>query len=318
MGKQQTTVFLTGGLGNQLFQYAAALSRDPEVLQLDCSLGNPRTNRDGEPDVFDFVLPRTPKKYRGKLPRYFFSKTAGFLLRQGMQPTKLEKNLLFRVLALASGTLSLSFWLSRPCRVVQATDNGYWTMPKKFLNEYMIGYFQSCVWAEEPRVKDLLLKMRLVRPSEELTAFLRSESNFSAIAVHVRLGDYKQEIGLGIPSQNYYAEALSKLEDNETIERIWLFSNEPEDAITFIPEKYKDYLVVVPSFRGDAAQTLEAMRHADRYIIANSSMSWWGAFLSYSDTTKVIAPQPWFKSNKEPTKLVPSNWDRLPAWPNQF
>lgn len=317
MTRRRVGIFLTGGLGNQLFQYAAALSRNPKGIEIDSSLGKPRTNRFGIPDIFDFCLPLNTTKIETRLPKYLFSKTAGYLLRHGMQPTKLENNSIFKIFVKFFGTVVLSVWLHQPFKILQATDNGFWEMPKQHRNEFLIGYFQSHVWAEEQHVNSQLQSMRLVNPSVELSAFLASEKKFNATAVHIRLGDYKSEEGLGIPSLDYYAKALNKIEESNPIERIWLFSNEPDEAISFLPEKYQNCTLTVPNFSSSSAETLEAMRHAENYVIANSSMSWWGAFLSYSKSPIVIAPKPWFKLNQEPTKIVPSSWIRLPAWPEQ-
>jgi hypothetical protein len=70
----------------------------------------------------------------------------------------------------------------------------------------------------------------------------------------------------------------------------------------------------VPDFEGSAAETLEAMRHAKNYILGNSSLSWWGAKLSYSKTPIVIAPNPWFKAAPEPRDLIPADWSRIEAF----
>lgn len=317
MIRQQTRLFLTGGLGNQLFQYAAALSRRKENIQIDCSLGNPRLNGSGQPDLFDFRLSPGVTQYESRLPKYLFSKTAGYMLRQGMQPTQIEKNMIFKTLIRILGTVSLSIWSHGPIKILQATDNGYWKMPSIFSKEYLIGYFQSYVWAQELDVEEQLRSLRLNKSSPELTFFLESEKKYKVTAVHIRLGDYKHEIGFGIPSKEYYAEALNRIEESEGIERVWLFSNEPDEALSFIPSKFRQNTMIVPHFMGSAAETLEAMRHAESYVLANSSLSWWGAFLSYSDSPCVIAPKPWFKFSQEPKKIVPSKWTRLSAWPTQ-
>lgn len=317
MIRRQTRLFLTGGLGNQLFQYAAALSRSQDKIQIDCILGNPRSNGCGQPDLFDFCLFSGVTQYGSRLPKYFFSKTAGYMLRQGMQPTQIERNIIFKTLVKILGTVALSIWCHGPIKILQATDNGYWRMPKVFPKEYLIGYFQSYAWAQEPNVEEQLRSLRLNKSSPELTFFLDSERKFKATAVHIRLGDYKHEEGLGIPSTDYYAEALNKIDESEGIERIWLFSNEPDEALSFVPFKFRQITVIVPNFMGSAAETLEAMRHAENYVIANSSLSWWGAFLSYSESPCVIAPKPWFKFSQEPKKIIPSNWTRLSAWPAQ-
>jgi hypothetical protein len=76
MLKKKVTLFLTGGLGNQLFQYAAALSRNVDTITFDCVLGAPRKNKNGKPDIFDFELPTVTKIHVPKIPKYIFSKTS--------------------------------------------------------------------------------------------------------------------------------------------------------------------------------------------------------------------------------------------------
>ena len=310
----RTTLFLTGGLGNQLFQYAAAISRGSNELFIDSTLGNPKLNESGVPDLFDFKLPVTTNQHQRKLPCYLFSKTAGFLLRHGMQPRGFENNPVVGNIIHCIGTGVLAFWLGKITKLRVATDNGYWQMPVLKRREYLIGYFQSFIWASEPGIAKQLKRIQLERPPVELLDFLESESQIDAVAIHVRLGDYKSEDSFGIPNKSYYGEALQKLGGSQHIKRIWLFSNEPEEAVGYIPLEYMDRLKIVPDFRGNAAATLEAMRHAKNYVIANSSLSWWGAFLSYSPSPKVIAPTPWFKSSREPSEIVPPSWIRQTAW----
>ena len=60
---------------------------------------------------------------------------------------------------------------------------------------------------------------------------------------------------------------------------------------------------------------LETMRHGNGYVIANSTFSWWGAFLSRTPNAKVIGPEPWFKTKGGPNDLIVEPWKGIdPAW----
>ncbi len=310
----RTSLFLTGGLGNQLFQLAAGLSRESTELILDWNLGNPRLNKLGNPDITDLQLPTQVHLDPQYKKNRFFSKFSGYLLRQGMQPTRIEK--LFRlgkIMPFILGKL-LFFRFGHQIKVVQATDNGYFKMGKTSQNEYLVGYFQSYRWASLPTVESQLQSLSLIQASHELLAFVKEIENQKTVMVHVRLGDYNEQKNFGIPSIDYYRFALSELEITQQFDRILLFSNEPHLAWSFIPVEYHEIICVAPDFSGNSAETLEAMRHAKSYIIGNSSLSWWGAKLSHTQGARVIAPTPWFKTAPEPRDLIPPGWIRKDAF----
>jgi hypothetical protein len=311
----RTYVFLTGGLGNQLFQLAAGLSRNSQQVVFDCGLGIPRLNKDGAPDILDFQLPASAQfKFSGK-PNKVFSKFSGYVLRQGLVPPGKEKIFgLPSLILLLLGKL-LFFRFGQQVKVVQARDNGFFVMTEEPRNEYLVGYFQSYRWPDLPNVAKQLNSLSLVNPSEQLISFIQENSTVQSVMVHVRLGDYKNQDNFGIPSPNYYRQALQEIGESRLIEKILLFSNEPKLAVKYIPTEYQNLISVVPDFNGSAAETLEAMRHARNYIIGNSSLSWWGAKLSYSQCIKVIAPRPWFKESPEPNELIPPEWSRIDAFP---
>lgn len=312
----ETHIFLTGGLGNQLFQLAAGLSRENSQLVLDCKLGSPRVNNLGIPDILDFQLPKHVRPDYRPNKNVFIPKLSGFLLRRGLQPrdTAIQMRL-DKVIRSVLGSFLYFRYQSR-VRVIQASDNGFFEMDSSPQSEFLIGYFQSYRWAYIPKVKRQLKSLSLINPSLELLSFIRRNQNTNSVLVHVRLGDYKEQENFGIPSIDYYESALKTVTNSQKIDRILLFSNEPELALSYIPTKFHPLTVVVPSFGGSSAETLEAMRHAKGYIIGNSSLSWWGAKLSYTKSPTVIAPRPWFKSEAEPTDLIPAGWHRREAFNN--
>ena len=90
--------------------------------------------------------------------------------------------------------------------------------------------------------------------------------------------------------------------------KIWVFSDEIEKAKEFIPRKYFDYCRWINDDGESAVETLEKMRLGSAYIIGNSTFSWWGAFLSYTQNAPIIYPSPWFIGIDDPNQLIPANW----------
>ena len=313
----QTRVYLTGGLGNQLFQVAAALSRNTSFVGIESRLGSPRVNQRGIPDIFDFEFPTKLVELRsGSLPllNNFVKRVAGYVLRHGLNPKGIERIFLQKHLVKFLSSVILTVHFRRPLKVIQATDNGFCDLPASKGQEILIGYFQSYKWASTSNVQKIMKSIELKSPSEKLVDFLHQIDGKKSLMVHVRLGDYKGESGFGIPERRYIEESLKEQFAVTNYDLIALFSNEPTEAIDYIPIEYRSKTLVVSDFDGRAAETLEAMRHMNGYVIANSSLSWWGAFLSKHENPFVIAPRPWFKGNPEPTDIIPPDWRRIYAW----
>jgi hypothetical protein len=116
------------------------------------------------------------------------------------------------------------------------------------------------------------------------------------ISVHIRRGDYTPEYYTLLGS-NYYYKALATLPDLP----IYVFTDDPKAAKEIIPT-YEQL------FYSDPFYDLNLMTKAKYAIIANSSFSWWGAWLS--DAEKVIAPKNWFgpKSPFDTKDLIPDHW----------
>ena len=312
--RKSVYVMLAGGLGNQLFQLACAHSRGAEVVNLDVSLANPRVNDFGKVDISDFDLGPNVKFFGPAVSKRVTSRAANFVLRSGMKPKPFEQWMPVRWFTNLITSILLSFRTRTIVTVAQGLNNGYFELTPRSGTEYLIGYFQSHRWLDQPAARNQMRGIKLKAEDEELNSFLEDEKGFNPVLVHIRLGDYKLEKDFGIPDRLYYEVALSQISKQFGFDRIWLFSDEPEEAISLCPETVRDLVRVVPEFGGKSAVTLEAMRHAKSYVIANSSLSWWGANLSYSENPLVIAPNPWFKSKPEPRDIVPQNWMRLGGW----
>jgi len=303
-------IFLTGGLGNQLFQLAAGLYyANGRKIELNLETANPRRSSTGEVELLILNLPKEielQNENKGKLARKIF----GYNLRSGYSPRKYEQNLLFRKLKKHISSIALILLFGKRLKVSVSGDLGNDPdIRVSDSNEILIGYFQTHIVAEEIlKIKDSLFKgLR----KEKILKYRGQADDEIPLLVHVRLGDYKGEDQFGILHSDYYETAIKSLWANGIYKKIWLFSDQPEDAISRIPQKYREVTRVISSEGLDSAETLFIMTMCQGYIIANSSFSWWGAFLRENQNAPVIAPQPWFISLGEPSQLVPNQWTRV-------
>lgn len=293
---------LVGGLGNQLFQVAAAhaLSEPGEVIILEYGLGTTRLLASGEPEICSFQLPRNYRisKREGYLA-FGIARIIGYTLRKRNESKKI-----FSWPVLAVCNLILLAYYRKPIKLICPEDLGY-TDIARTRNIFLSGYFQTYIWPNE--VKDFLAK--LVADSSRLQSLKDLAAAESPLIIHVRRGDYKQEDTFGLLGSTYYAEAIIQLEQKFNFNNVWLFSDETEIALEVL--KIPPHLSVRTIFDENwtSAQLLEIMKLGSGYIIANSTFSWWGAFLSQSE--HVIAPRTWFKGATPPTKLIPQDWQTI-------
>ena len=304
---------LTGGLGNQLFQVSAAMAiAKGSQVGLDWSIGAPRLNSHGQPEIASFELPENvhllARANRSKVTK----KASGYLLRIGVSPRKFESFFLYK--AFLNLLWSILISLSSRRLIVSSAGRGvgYFPLRRRGIKQLIYGYFQSYIWPETSN--ELLRGMKPVDYSTELISYHKLSEIESPLIVHIRLGDYKLENSFGIPSKRYYSEAISEMWQTGEYKKIWVFSDEPNSAETLLPEEYHSELRWIPEVDSSAAQTLEAMRFGKGYVIGNSTFSWWGAFLAYNSNVQVIAPQPWFRFGESPQALIPPGWKQIDAF----
>jgi hypothetical protein len=147
--------------------------------------------------------------------------------------------------------------------------------------------------------------------SPELDDFAELALIERPLVLHVRLGDYLQESKFGTLDLDYYSRALKELFEVSKHPRIWVFSDDIEQAKFLIEKKYLEFVRWFSDVDEPAAVTFEKMRLGHAYILGNSTFSWWSAFLSKTQDPPTIAPTPWFTGLQEPNELIPPNWKRL-------
>jgi hypothetical protein len=307
--KSSVKVFLTGGLGNQLFQLAAALSvsRQNDVTLYDV-MARPRLNSDGRPELESLILPdRVHIKRIGNF-NPFISKVIGFNLRSGFNPRKLEETA--KVLLNAASSLVISIYFKKLTQVIKSNSLGYDPSISK-ISKYslLIGYFQTFRYIEQIGVENFVKFPK--SQNFKFDEYVKLSKIDNPLIVHIRLGDYKNESDLGVLSAKYYSLAIRATWDESKFNKIWLFSDEPTLALEKIPTEFKSKVVVIDPEGLSTIETLEVMTHGSGFVLANSSFSWWGATLRKKVEAPVCAPVPWFRNIAEPLDIRPENWSNF-------
>jgi hypothetical protein len=156
---------------------------------------------------------------------------------------------------------------------------------------YLEGYWQS-----EGYFKDVEATIRsdlAIKPPTDPVNIETAERirGCTAVALHVRFFDGPGEGGINNAPSDYYARAVARMEELEPRAHYFLFSDRPDEARSLLPV-LDERLTCVAHNRGDmdAYADLWLMTHATHFIIANSTFSWWGAWLGERQRTIVIAP----------------------------
>ncbi len=270
-GKIVLRVF--GGLGNQLFAYAAArrLAKiSGSELVIDDVSGFVRDHvygRHYQLDNFRITGRKAAARERlepgARVRRYLLRKINRllpferrcYLQQEGMDFDR-------RMLAIRpQGTLHLE---------------GYWQGE---------GYFKDI----EAIVRQ---EFEVVPPSDAQNSRLSAEIHAcTSVAVHVRFFDLPGEQGVTNAPGDYYAKAVARMDELVPGANYFIFSDQPDAARSRIPLP-DDRVTCVSHNRGDemAYADLWLMTQCQHFIIANSTFSWWGAWLSTSPEKQVIAP----------------------------
>lgn len=182
---------------------------------------------------------------------------------------------------------------------------------------YLDGYWQSERYFQKYRNELIEILKPRKAVSEYTQKILQEINNTTSISMHIRRGDYvNNEITNSIHGTcdlSYYHNAQNFLLENidKKNAKIFVFSDDIPWAKNSIKSKFPLYFVD----GNDASRNYEdmyLMSSCNHNIIANSSFSWWGAWLNNNSKKIVIAPDRWFTSLTHDTKdLIPDNWIKL-------
>lgn len=287
---------IIGGLGNQMFQYAAgrALSiRNNTTLALDVSGFKSYKLHQG------FEFPRLFNQH------YAIATSADVFKMLTWQSPALVRRFLARK---PFASLSHKKFVAEPHYHYWA---GITAVPRDC---YLTGYWQS-----EKYFSDVATQIRedfsFVTPFEGKNATLAEKiSAVNAVSLHIRRGDYvsnpQATATHGLCSLHYYHDAIRYIAERVEKPEFFVFSDDiawvRENLKIEFPHHYVDHNSGVQSYND-----MRLMSLCQHNVIANSSFSWWGAWLNSSPTKLVIAPKKWFATNVDTSDLYPSSWSTM-------
>jgi hypothetical protein len=286
-----------GGLGNQLFIYAAA-------RRLALVTGSELVIDDVSGFVHDLVYQRHYQLDHFSVPCR--KATSSERLEPFSRVRRNLKRRMNRILPIGRRSYIQQEGMDFDARILGIKPKG---------SVYLEGYWQSEGYFKdiEPVLRD---DLRIKPPTDarnlEMSSRIRA---CMAVAVHVRFFDLPGETGVTNAPGDYYERAVGELEKQVPSAHYFVFSDQPELARSRIPLP-DDRVTCVSHNRGDelAYADLWLMTQCQHFIIANSTFSWWGAWLSTSPAKRVIAPgytrlegKAWWGF----AGLLPERWLRL-------
>jgi hypothetical protein len=268
-------VKLSGGLGNQMCQFAFARKLELKTgipVYFDAHTFNDRPEN---------ITPRTYQLsvYRGNLP--LLSTKTELLVR-----TARKLNLVRSVVNNAPFLFDPAFLSKRNFTYY----DGVWVSPL---------YFEDI---REQILNDFTLTQNLSVPAQK---FASEISSCQSVSIHVRCGDYKKnQHKLVILGDDYYKRAIAYVMEHMVNPKFFLFTDDIEYArsIISLPE---DQLVVVSENGVADYEEMHLMSLAKHNIIANSSFSFWGGWLNTHAHKIVVAPSVYKKNDTQQNDFIP-------------
>lgn len=176
-------------------------------------------------------------------------------------------------------------------------------------NAYLTGYFQSEFYFKgiEDQVRKaftfqpMILERLSAERKKKILSYQRSIDECLSVSIHIRRGDYltSSEIYGGNCIDAYYKSAISLIRGKYPCAKFFVFSNDDAWTREWISENFPDgntFVAVEGTPEEEGYLDLYLMSRCRHHILANSSFSWWGAYLNPSVDKTVIAPARWFNN----------------------
>lgn len=284
---------ILGGLGNQMFQYAAtrSLAASKDVpYSLDVSLFSRYRLHQGFEinSIFDCT------------PRIATKEEIASVLK--WQSSEIMRRLLSRP---DFSGFRLSSWVHEP-------HFNFWS---EFFDApsdcYLDGYWQSEKYFEN--VQDIIRKDFHFRlPMSQQNILVANEIKKSkSISLHVRRGDYvENKIANqthGVCSPDYYRMAIEVMARKNKNPKFFIFSDDIDWVKKNIAIEH-DHDFVDHNKGTESYNDMRLMSMCQHHIVANSTFSWWGAWLNPNREKFVIAPNKWFAKSNNAGDLIPDSW----------
>lgn len=289
---QGVNAYLQGGLGNQLFIYAAAYAQSK---RLNCELFidiSRYTSRD--PLERGHETQRTPEIIDLGLPGTVIDQNSPWRRNSPRRP------ILMRPLRSASHNL----------KVFREKKFGHDPRISQIVpGTTLYGYFQSEKYFAE--VSDELFELICnISLNKDEINYVVYQKNIQTINAHVRRGDYLEQQNStfhGLTSQKYFVNGLNVLKSMYSNAQFQIFTDSPE----YVAQEFKSNKPLIAEDKGvRSIAAIIALSHCEGLVMSNSSFSWWAAWLlsKRDHTAKIIAPRPWQANGESAIDLLMPEW----------
>ena len=275
---------IKGGLGNQLFQYAVG-----RALALHHRL----------PLKLDLTIFKTYKLHRYLLDQ--FAIQADIATEDEIIKLKGRNNVLFSALRKAGLVKRKSYLKEKRSSYFDASV---------FKNDdvYLDGYWQNELYFSDIR-EELLRDLTSISSMSELgVVYMEGIKKSNSVSLHVRRGNYLNLKNFNVLDIDYYMKAVEYIRKNVEKPTFYIFSDDLEwckNSLGFL-----DNCIFVDSTKTEI-DDLKLMSFCKHNIIANSSFSWWGAWLNQNCKKTVIAPKGWLLNDPGSSKVILSDWVKM-------
>ncbi len=177
---------------------------------------------------------------------------------------------------------------------------------------YITGYWQSDLYFNKFR-EDLLKVYTFKNISERNLRLSEEMQEKSSVSLHIRRGDYLNIPGALICTDEYYQKAIEIIRLKVSNPHFYIFSNDIVWSKSFAEELGIEYTIIEHNVGVDSYQDMYLMTQCKHNILANSSFSWWGAYLNQHSNAIRIAPYNWCNGHSAETLKTdtPNDWIRI-------
>ena len=283
-----------GGLGNQMFQVALGLSLTSKgyMVKYDKNWLYQHKETIGEniiDEVFNIQIQEADETEISSVKK----ESTNLIIKGGRKLGILKRHYLFE---------PESYRGEYKSKIMKRSDNmyleGYW-QAEEYFKDIKEEIYNAYQW-----------KRHISNESNDWYNQIKNEKQ--SVSVHVRLGDYNKPENIktigGICNSTYYKKAFEYIEGKVNNPKYFLFSNEPEKAMEILGDRSCKIIDCNTSLNGWNDMFL--MSVCSHNIIANSSFSWWGAYLNQFPQKIVIMPDQWTNDSVRKGMYV-SGWKKM-------
>lgn len=285
---------ILGGLGNQMFQYALAVSlrakfpKEDILVDISNFRGYPLHNGYELDKIFNLTI---------KSAKFSQIIKVGYPYMH-YQLWRIGKRILPKRKSMILG------FQDRPFDEIDCNMN----------DAYYDGYWQSECFFKNYR-NDVLKEFKFPEISDKKNLeVLMDIKGKKTLSIHIRRGDYvNHPLFKDICTINYYKNALKTIRELSDIERVLVFSNDSVWCEKMFISELPD---INPTFvnwnsGNQSFRDMQLMSYCSHNIIANSSFSWWGAWLNQNPGKIVIAPIKWCNRDIPQSFYIPNSWIKV-------